>query len=88
MADEREHDQSRGDHHDRHAPGFVKNADVLAASMSAAAMFMPCANTSLGEDLVPLMPDDVCHHLLKLSMIAGIHCGRSKAAGVECARAT
>ena len=30
-------------------PGFVKNADELAASIRAAAMLRPCVNTSDGE---------------------------------------
>jgi hypothetical protein len=55
---------------DRQVPVFVKNADVLEPSISAPAMFMPCANTALGE--IPLKPDDVCPICSKLSMIAGI----------------
>src|ERR1051325_4425032 len=53
----------------RQTPVFVKNAEVLAESIKAPAMFRPRTNTSLG-DIGPL-PDAVCPICSKLSTMAG-----------------
>ena len=54
----------------RDAPGFVKNADVLAPSTSAPARDSPCMKTPLGESAP--VPAAFCPICVKLSMIAGI----------------